>query len=94
VESIIQEIKGHAPSYLVAIPSQRLHNGPLEAQQISKSLAVVWLHWWNKNGAQWGGNRKKMIILIQGRYQINVSNGDASQNRVLTRGDDLQQMPI
>ena len=31
VEPILQKIKGNAPSYPTAIPSQRLHNGSLEA---------------------------------------------------------------
>ena len=90
----MQELKGHAPSYPAAIPSQHLHNGPLEAHQISKPLMVACPHWWNENNAQRSRKRKETIILLQGRHQVNISNGDTSQSKVPIRGDDLQQIPI
>ena len=90
----MQKLTRHAPSYLVAIPSQRLQNRPLEANQISEPLVVAYLHQWNENNAQRSRKRKETVILLQGRHQVNISNGDTSQSKVPTRGDGLQQMPI
>ena len=55
---------------------------------------LLWDHCFFGCGNQRSRKRKEMIILLQVRHQVNISNGDASQSRVLAKGDDLQQMPI
>ena len=77
------------PSSLLPCQVSASINGPLEAYQIIKLIAVACPHGWNENNAHRSGKREEAIILLYSGYEIHISNGDAPQSKILIGSDDL-----